>query len=101
MKFEPTTLNVNSGPPCVLLLGDIAVMAGVGPGVGPGVTGGADVPPPHAVSTLKDPRTATRKNNFIEPLYRSVANKDFTHNHLAMSVIDSMTMSAMGGSFSS
>jgi hypothetical protein len=64
VKFEPTTLNVNGGPPCVLLLGDIAVMAGVGPGL----TGGADVPTPHAVSTLKDPKTATCKNNLIEPL---------------------------------
>jgi len=67
VKFEPTTLNVNSGPPRVLLLGDIAVTAGVGPGL----MGGADVPPPHAVSTLKDPRTATCKNNFIEPLRKT------------------------------
>ena|SRR6516164_2837654 len=55
VKFEPTTLKVNPGPPCVLLLGDIALTAGVGPGF----IGGADVPPPHAVSTLKDPKTAT------------------------------------------
>src|SRR5215469_2541864 len=34
VKFEPTTLNVNAGPPCVLLLGDIAVTAGVGPEIG-------------------------------------------------------------------
>jgi len=63
LKFEPTTLKVNDDPPCVLLLGDIAVTAGMGPGF----TGGADVPPPHAVSRLKDPRTATCKNNFIDP----------------------------------
>jgi hypothetical protein len=63
VKFEPTTLNANGGPPCLLLLGDIAVTAGMGPGL----TGGADIPPPHAVSRLKDPRTATCKNSFIEP----------------------------------
>jgi hypothetical protein len=64
VKFEPTTLNVKAGPPCVLLLGDIAVTAGVGPGL----RGGADVPPPHAVNRLKDPRNAACKNNFIELL---------------------------------
>src|ERR1700733_8547734 len=64
VKFEPTTLNVNSGPPCVLLLGDTELTAGVGLGW----TGGPEFPPPHAVSTLKDPRTATCKTNFIELL---------------------------------
>ncbi len=30
MKFEPTTLKVNDGPPCRLLFGDIASIAGGG-----------------------------------------------------------------------
>jgi hypothetical protein len=65
VKFEPTTLNVNADPPCVLLLGEIAETAGGGPGI----TGGVD-PLPHAVSALKDPRNATCRGNFIEPLRR-------------------------------
>jgi hypothetical protein len=77
VKFEPTTLNVNSGPPCVLLLGDIAVTEGVGPGL----TRGADAPPPHAVSTLKDPRTATCKNNFIEPLRKRQPSLSAAEKH--------------------
>jgi hypothetical protein len=35
MKFEPTTLRVKAGPPCSLLLGDKAAMAGTGLGGGP------------------------------------------------------------------
>jgi hypothetical protein len=30
MKFEPTTLAVNDGPPCWLLFGDIASIAAAG-----------------------------------------------------------------------
>jgi len=39
MKFEPTTLKVNDGPPCWLLFGDIASIAGAG-------FGGPMEPPP-------------------------------------------------------
>ena len=65
VKFEPTTLSMNGGPPCLLLLGDIPLTTGAGPGGG----GGADAPPPppHAVSRLKYPRTATCRDDFIEP----------------------------------
>jgi hypothetical protein len=56
MKFEPTTLRVNAGPPCWELFGDIAAIEGTGFGGPVEVLPGPPLLPPPQPSKLIVPR---------------------------------------------
>jgi hypothetical protein len=68
MKLEPTTLNVNWGPPWSLLFGEIAAICGVGLGVGGGglfVDVEAVLPPQEVKRAIVQPTVRKANGAFI------------------------------------